>query len=215
MPAISSQYVACKCVVAWSHGRGWVPSTRCMGIVAGTGPRINASATQYSSPTHSHTLAISAEFLILDHECARLFSHLLPRPVTVLVTWTRTGYPAGRFHLDNASLVVMKQAYPRPRFNIPARSIRLRKQADDIPVAALESSTYPHSGKGSCIPKPDKTVLVYSGADPRSTQLHTIQLLSVYFKVRDTKRNTEEQRGHCLRKEWPWNGWALGFGRAN
>lgn len=55
-------------------------------------------------PTRSH----------LTRNVLDSFSHLLLRPVTVLVTWTGAGYPAGGFHLDNAPFVGMKHGYPRP-----------------------------------------------------------------------------------------------------
>jgi hypothetical protein len=113
----SNQRAACKFLAAMDED-GRIPSSSlCMRMLVGIRPRINANRTRnILSLTHSHSLDPRPS------PCARLFSHLLLRPVTMLVTWTGAGYPAGRFHLDNAPFVVMKHGHPHPRFNIPGRS---------------------------------------------------------------------------------------------
>lgn len=168
----------------------------------------HAILLSHSPPTHSHSLA-------LDQECARLFSHLLLRPVTVLVTWTGAGYPAGRFHLDNAPFVGMKHGYPRPPLQLESfwqvkfgcRNKRTTEYESlyILPpklrwLAARESSTYSHSGKGSTEPGPNCSSS--SGADPRSTTPHH-PCPFVYFKVYEVRTGPLPERGMAIERLGP------------
>jgi hypothetical protein len=170
----SNQRAACKFLAAMDED-GRIPSSSlCMRMLVGIRPRINANRTRnILSLTHSHSLDPRPS------PCARLFSHLLLRPVTMLVTWTGAGYPAGRFHLHT------------PASTFLAGQIRLQKQAGDISLVskgppklrwlgAREPSTYTRSGKGSTKPSPNCSSS--SGSDPRSTTPHHPGPL-VYFKV--------------------------------